>query len=159
MCKGTLFLICPECHIEQTINQHFQGESYFLTSLGTVFNINEDNYIKSIIEFIEYQDIKNIVIVNDCSCRFINSVVGNEKGFETRAEEILRVLHLKGIIEILPEKHLHKRAQKLAELNIQHQVRSIKEISFFFNKIKNKEIEIKGMIYEREIDSFYEVTI
>ncbi|HEY8400071.1 MAG TPA: carbonic anhydrase [Cytophagaceae bacterium] len=159
MKRASLFLICPDCCIENPIQQHFKGESYFLTALGSVFNLSDENYLETITEFIKLHNIEEIIIVNDCSCRFIQSVICNEKGFQTKAEEILKIIHLSGVLEITSESHAYKKAYKLAELNIQHQAHAIKEIDALNNKIQKNEIRLKGLIYERASDSFFEVAV
>jgi carbonic anhydrase len=159
MNKARLFLICPGCHIENAIRKHFDGSLFFLTALGSVFDTSGLSYASGMNELLINENISEIIIVNDSSCKFIRAVLNNEKGFDTEAEEVLQVLHSTCQIEIWSEKKLSRRAFKLAELNVKQQAQSLKETAYIGNKIDNKEIGIKGVIYEREKKSFSEISL
>jgi carbonic anhydrase len=159
MNKSKLFLICPDCHIEQIIRTNFHGNLFFLTALGSVFDTFSYNYTGCINNFLKSENIREIIVVNDSSCRFIQSVLNNKKGNETNAEEVLQVLFLTCQIELLAEKKLNRRSFKLAELNIKQQVQTLKEDIFIENVLEKKEIKLKGMIYERDKNIFSEINI
>jgi carbonic anhydrase len=159
MNKAKLFLICPDCHLENEIKRHFEGNLFFLTALGSVFNTSELSYASCINEFLVNENIYEIIIVNDCSCSFIQTVLNNGKGFDTAAEEVLKVLHLACHIEICAERKLSRKAFKLAELNIKQQAQSLKETAYIGNKIENRVIGLKGVIYEREKNIFAEINL
>ena len=159
MIRSKLFLICPDCHLESRIRAHFPGHLYFLTALGSVFDAFGYNYEDHIQGFLTSENIKQIIIVNDCSCRFIQSVVKNEKGYETEAEEVLQVLFSNCQIELLAEKQLNRRAFRLAELNIQQQAQTLKEHAFIGNRFETNKMELKGMIYDRSINVFTEISL
>jgi len=52
MKKQNLFLICPVCYIENAIRDRYGVDSYFLTALGTVFNLYEFEYAEEVNQFI-----------------------------------------------------------------------------------------------------------
>ena len=85
MKKNKLFLICPDCHIEHVIKDNFKGNVFFLTALASVFDSFDYNYTDHIKEFLKAENIEEIIVLNDCSCRFINSVLTSEKGYKTHA--------------------------------------------------------------------------
>jgi carbonic anhydrase len=157
--KAKLFLICPSCHIENHIRKHFDGSLFFLTALGSVFDTSGLSYASGMNELLINENISEIIIVNDSSCKFILAVLNNGKGFHTGAEEVLQILHSTCQIEIWSEKKMSRRAFKLAELNIKQQAQSLKETAYIGNKISNKEIGIKGLVYEREEKSFSEISL
>jgi carbonic anhydrase len=154
-----LFLICPDCHLENIIKKHFEGELFFLTALGSVFNTSSAEYAAGITRFLAKENVREIIIVNDSSCRFIHSVLNNNEGYKTKAEEVLEVIHSNCQIEILKEKKSGRSASKLAELNILQQADSLKETIFIGKKISKKNIVLRGMIYERGRNVFTEVAI
>lgn len=159
MNRSKLFLVCPDCHLEMAVQKHFKGNLYFLTALGSVFNTTCPHYAESIDTLVVQEHIEEVIVVNDCSCRFIQTVLNNDKGYETCAEEVLQVLHYNCQIELLAEKNIGRRAFKLAELNIQQQADSLKETSFIGERIERKKIRLRGLIYERDKGVFSEVEL
>jgi carbonic anhydrase len=132
---------------------------FFLTALGSVFDISQSDYAESINQLLINENIKEVIVVNDCSCRVIQSVLNNKKGYATEAEEVLQVLFSTCQIEVLAEKKVNKRAFKLAELNIRQEAQSLKEAAFIGKKLEEKEIGLKGMIYERDKKNFSEINL
>jgi carbonic anhydrase len=159
MNKAKLFFICPGCQIENHIRKHFEGNLFFLTALGSVFDTSELSYASAMNELLVNEKISEIIVVNDSSCKFIRAVLNNEKGFDTEAEEVLQVLHSMFQIEIWMEEKMGRRAFKLAELNIKQQAQSLKETAYIGDKIERKEIGIRGVIYDRGKNSFSEISL
>jgi len=159
MNKARLFLLCPECYLELEIKKHFTGKLYFLTALGSVFDVSDAGYRESIQNFINKKNINEIIIVNNSSCRLIQSVLNDPKTCKTYPEEILQILYLNCQIEFLTEKNMHERAFRLSKLNIELQAELLREIDFIGDKIEKNETKVRGMIYERERNHFSEVIL
>jgi carbonic anhydrase len=153
-----LFLICPECSIEQKIRNVYGDNSFFLTALGTVFHIDSFEYAEEVNMFLSGEDVKELIIVNDVKCTFIENTLGS-KNHQTKAEQRLAELYLKhydsfDAIESKADKAIH-----LAKLNIYRQAYELTQTAFLNSKIEHGNIEIKGLIFNRETNEFTDVTV
>lgn len=158
MTQPSLFLICPDCHLESRIRDNFGNNSYFLTALGAVFDLSQFIYAEEINQIILSDKISDIYLVNDTECTFINNVISKEINYRTSAEKILNQLYQKhnSSFSNLP---LFKQQKRLAELSINNQANNFLDVAFIGNKIKNGEINIKGLILDRTTDCFDPVVI
>jgi len=158
MKKEKLYLICPDCHIEKIIRQKFGNDVYFLTALGSVFDISEFEYAEEVNRFINNEIILEIVIVNDIHCTFICNTVQRDKNYNTQAEKELTKLqeNNKPKFELLD---LDKRKELLAELNIYRQAYELLEVAFIGNKIKDGLLKLSGLIYNRENLTFKKIEL
>ena len=84
-----LFLICPDCHLEVPINREFGDHSFYLTALGTAFDLSEFEFMEEVNQLVIKEDIKEIILVNDHQCTFVKSALQNEVRYNTKAEKIL----------------------------------------------------------------------
>ncbi|RLD74687.1 MAG: hypothetical protein DRJ07_19450 [Bacteroidetes bacterium] len=157
MKKQNLFLICPECYIENAIRDKY-GDSYFLTALGTVFNIDEFEYAEEVNQFITNESIGTIYIVNDSSCTFIKNTIEGVNNSNTQAERVLKSIinNNKKQFDGLSDK---KQLMKLARLNTYRQAYELLNVAFIGNKIKDNHIKLKGLIYDRASSHFSEFDI
>jgi len=153
MKKEKLYLICPDCHIEQPIRQKINNDAYFLTALGSVFDISEFEYAEEVNQIVNNEIISEIVIVNDIHCTFITNTVHKDKNHETKAEKVLEKLMENNSIEFKPLK-LNQQKNHLAKLNIHRQAYDLLEVAFIGNKIRDRIIKISGLIYNREDKKF-----
>lgn len=154
MIKEKLYLICPDCHIEQAIRQNFGNNSYFLTALGTVFDMSEFEYAEEVNQLINNEEISEIVIVNDIHCTFISNTIQKNKNHKTIAEKELERL-LKNNNTAFDSISLIEQKRNLAKLNIYRQAYELLDVAFIGNKINDGFIDISGLIYNRE-DVTYE---
>ncbi len=158
MKKQNLFLICPECYIENAIRDKYGVDSYFLTALGTVFNIDEFEYAEEVNQFITNKSIGTIYIVNDSSCTFIKNTIEGITNSNTQAERVLKSIinNNKKQFDGLSDK---KQLMKLARLNTFRQAYELLNVAFIGNKIKDNLIILKGLIYDRANSHFSEFDI
>jgi len=154
MKKEKLYLICPDCHIEQSIRQKFGNNSYFLTALGTVFNITEFEYAEEVNQFINSETISEIIIVNDIQCTFICNTINKDKNHNTRAERELEKLMINNNSKFDSIEKVEQN-KLLAKLNIYRQYYELLDVAFIGNKINDEIINVSGLIYNR-IDSCFE---
>ena len=87
--NNKLFFICPFSQLEHFIREKYGDDVFFITTLDDVFQFEDANYAEVIRDFIKRENITDIFVVNDTSCRFIKSVLEKEKGFEIFSEEIM----------------------------------------------------------------------
>jgi hypothetical protein len=153
MVKEKLYLICPDCHIEQTIRQKYGSDSYFLTALGTVFDISEFECAEEVHQFINSETISEIVIVNDVHCTFIHNTISKDENHETNAEKVLQKLLLNNSPSF-NKTELYDQKRLLARLNIYRQAYALLDIAFIENKIAEGIIDLSGLIYNRENSEF-----
>lgn len=153
MKKEKLYLICPDCHIEQAIRQKHGSDSYFLTALGSVFDISEFEYAEEVNQFINNETISEIVIVNDVNCTFISNTIVKDKNHETKAEKVLQQLMLNNRSSFIQSEQADQK-KLLARLNIYRQAYELLEVAFIGNKITDGIIDLSGLIYNRENSEF-----
>lgn len=151
--KEKLYLICPDCHIEQAIRQKFGSDAYFLTALGSVFDISEFEYAEEVNQFINNETISEIIIVNDIQCTFICNTVERDKNHETRAERKLEQLMADNDSKF-NSISLEEQKQLLAKLNIYRQAHDLFNVAFIGNKIADGMIRLSGLIYNRDDSTF-----
>lgn len=147
--KTKLYLICPDCHIEQSIRQKYGSNSYFLTALGAVFDVSEFEYIEEVNRLINNKTISEIVIVNDIHCTFICNTIEKDKNHGTRAEEVLE--------NLIVNNSFRFRKIGLIEqtrLNIYRQGYDLLNVAFIGNKIVDRVIGLSGLIYNRKNSIF-----
>jgi len=152
-----LYLICPDCQIENAIRHKFGNDAYFLTALGSVFDISEFEYAEEVNQFINKEIIKEIIIVNDFDCTFIINAIKKQGDHNTKAEKELLLLQNTNISEF---RNLDYEEQKitLVKLNICRQAYALLDVAFIGNKIKDGSINVNGLIYNRKM-SFFEKII
>jgi carbonic anhydrase len=153
-----LFLVCPDCFIEQKIRNKYGNNSFFLTALGTVFYIDSFEYAEEVNTFLSCKDIKELIIVNDTRCTFIKNTLG-VKNNQTKVEQRLAELYLKNYDSFETIESKVDQRTHLEKLNIYRQVHELRQTAFLSSKIKNGDIEVKGLIYNRDMDEFTEITI
>lgn len=144
--NNKLFLVCPFSCMENFIRQKYGDDVFFITALGAVFQFEDVNYTEVLRDFIIRENITEITIVNDKSCRFIKSVLEKEKGFETFSEEVMLTLLIDNYSVIMHNKSLIEQTKALAELNIRRQVKEILANELFLQTIIQENVRIKGLI-------------
>jgi carbonic anhydrase len=147
--KAKLYLICPDCQIENIIRSKFEKDSYFLTALGAVFNMSEFKYAEEVNHYINKLDISEIVIVTDVDCTFKKAVVCQDETFDTRAERELTKLRVNNN-SLFEDLGVEEEKKMLAKLNIYQQTLNLLNIAFIGNKIRENKIKISGLIYHRK---------
>jgi len=152
-----LFLICPDCYIEQPIRNEFGDNCFFLTALGTVFDLTSFEYLEEINQFIVRENIQQIYLVNDSSCTFIKNAVEGDVKFDTKAEKVL--LDIKSSSsEIKNLSTDEQKCSKIAELNLKRLAYELTESAFIGQKIDDNAIELKGVLYDRASKQFSELS-
>jgi len=152
-----LFFVCPDCFLEGKIRRHFDGESYFLTALGGVFQPASFEYAEKVNELLSRNEIREICIVNDNHCTFTQNVVnGKKSSCSVRAEEVLQQVY-RGNPRTFSQAQDKKEEQtRLAQLNIIRQALQLRDTAYIGERIETEGVQLKGFVYDRERDCFEE---
>jgi hypothetical protein len=109
---NNLFLVCPDCYIEQALRIQYGTDSFFLTALGTVFDMDTFEYAEEVNQFIASEEVGSIYIVNDVCCTFIQNPLVGDKNFDTKAEKVIKSLIKNNEKEISSLVDDHGKAKK-----------------------------------------------
>lgn len=153
-----LFLVCPDCFMEQKVRAQYGSDSYFLTALGAVFHMDNFQYAEEVNAFLSGEDVKDIFIVNDVKCTFIQNTLST-KNHETKAEQKLAQLYLDNYDRFEELSSDEEKKEKLALLNIKRQAKDLLEVAFIGTKIRDHQLTVKGLLYNRKTDTFKEVSL
>ena len=157
--KNKLFLICPDSQIEPFIKEQYGQGVLFLTALGAVFNFQEINYVEAIRDLLQRESIEEIYIINDTSCRFIKSILEQEKGFGTKAEQVILDLLIDNYSNIMAGASLTEKKKKLAGFNIQRQALEIVSNELLLPCMAQSQISLKGLITTKAKGQLKEVNL
>ncbi|RYU93373.1 hypothetical protein [Emticicia agri] len=89
-----LFIVCPFSGLETFIRKKYGNEVFFLTYAGTVLETHDFVYNLGVKHLIFKERIKTIYIVNDTSCRFINSIIKRKKLAGLTCEKVIEELYI-----------------------------------------------------------------
>ncbi|MDP4710607.1 MAG: hypothetical protein NWS63_05390 [Saprospiraceae bacterium] len=158
--SGALFLVCPDCQLEQKIRSAYGENSYFLTALGAVFERCEVTRAEELNQFLLAEDIHDIYVVNDTDCTFMKNAICREHNFHTRAEAVLKLLLRKNkALQEDPCCTVEEKAKRLAQLNIFRQSIDLMDTAYIGHKIQDHDLELHGLIYNRTTQVFEEVAM
>ena len=156
--KKKLYLICPDCCIEEKIRLEYGNHTYFLTALGSVFNMANFEYAEEVNDLLNRESISDICIVNDIQCSFLENTFTKKFQSNTRAEQVLNSLYESN--EARFESLRPEQQQKiLARLNIVRQAKELMKIPIIGNKISNQTIKVSGLLYDRKAQEFEKFNI
>lgn len=159
MMNNKLFLICPFSCLENKLQSKYGEDIYFLTSLGAVFQFNENEYLLELKQFLIREKINEICIVNDTSSRFINGIIKKNNLYGIKSEKIIEELYLAHYQSDFHNQPLIAQQKKLAELNIKNQANSLIQSNILGNFIVECNIVINGLIISNEKEIFQEINI
>ncbi len=109
-----LFLVCPFCQIERFINKHF-GDALFLTAPASVFDFDDNEFLKAVKKTIQREKITDIYLVGEVSCCMIQYALRNESRTGLRCEsEIYDLLSKTDTAFSLTEKLLKKQLYEMS---------------------------------------------
>ena len=146
--KNKLFLICPNSQLEHFLGCKYKN-AYFLTALAAVFKLKEPTYVKELIDFTERESVKEVIVVNNVACRFIESVLLKQKGHGTYAEEVLVDLLIDNYAAVMGSGSAEAQKMRLAELNVQRQMEQFLSIDYFLQQVVLQRMKVKGLVTSR----------
>jgi hypothetical protein len=156
---NTVFLICPDCHIEQAIRNWFGRNCYFLTALGAVFHFNNFEFAEEVHQFVAGEGVKYIYIVNALSCTFVRRVAQGEVVRNVDGVNVLMSLAVDCKEDIDRVGNPGADAFFTAKTNILRQARELSDAAYFRHEIEAGDIVLKGLIYDRNEHVFMEMPI
>lgn len=149
-----LHLICPTDGLESTINNRFNYDNYFYTSLGNSV-VFDDNTVCQIKSLIKKHDIKEVSFVLSSENSIVFDALGNQNFSDIRG---LNNFYLE-----INKQRVHSRELWRIDDN-QYAILSyylnnkINELQFELNNLHIKPIKISGKIYNKQegiFDSIY----
>jgi carbonic anhydrase len=115
--------------------------------MGTIFHLKETHYyLESVKSFIARENIAEIFVVSDTSCRFINNALTNAKNTGSYSEKVIQKLLNDNYTHVMHEKTIEQQQLKLAELIVGYQSAEFKKSNIFQQQIIQKKLEIKELI-------------
>ncbi len=154
-----LFIVCPFSSLETFIRSNYGNEIFFLTYAGTVLEPDNFIYNLGIKQLVFKEKIKTIYIVNDTSCRFINSIIKRKQLTGLTCEKVIEELYVDYYFTYFESLPLSEQLYNLAELNIKNQINRILDSKLFKDFIYKSGIEIKGIITSKENNLLKEIQV
>lgn len=156
--KNKLFLLCPECQLEHLIREKFGDDICFLTALGAVFDFRSIAYLEELGDFIKREAIKEIIIVNDTSCLFIENLLEIREEYEVNNDAIINAF-IDNYTYIMSGDSLMEEKKRLAECNIRRQAHEIINNQFLYSAIMAAGINLKGLITTKKENQVEEIDL
>lgn len=145
-----LFIICPECYIEQCIRQSFE-ECFFVTALGSVCSILDERFWHEVDDFIDREGIKEAYIVGDFYCGFIDSTLKLKPETNTDAEKRLSKI----MLSLNDEASMDNKKIALCKANIIESAQSwLKQSQLMTERVSKGGVGLKGLLFDRSKQSF-----
>lgn len=154
--SNKLFLVCPFSRMENFIRQKYGDGIFFITAMAAVFQSEEQEYLEELKALIERESITEIIIANDTSCRFINSILKKENGFDSTAEKVLQEIFNDHYSDIIQHKSLHEQQGTLAMLNVKHQANEMLK-SILFQQNHSNKIKFTGLVTTKTSNRIKEI--
>jgi hypothetical protein len=154
-----LFIVCPFSCLETFIKKNYGDDAIFLTYAGTVLEPHDFVFNLGIKHLILKEKIKKIYLVNDTSCRFINSIIKRKQLIGLTCEKIIEELYIENYFSYFQSQPVLAQQHNLAELNIKSQINRILKFKLFNDFIAESGIEIKGIITSKERNAIKELQI
>lgn len=157
--NNKLFLVCPFSCMENFIRKKYGDDVFFLTAMGNIFQFEESEYLETIKDFIERENIKEIFVVSDTSCRFLNSALKNETGYDSYSETVIQNLLRDNYALVMNEKTIEQQQIKLAELIVNYQASELKKSGCFQQEIILNKILIRELVTSKKTNQIIQLTI
>jgi len=145
--------------MELYLQKKYGNEAYFITAPASIIQWDEKEYTEAISDFIKKESIREIYLVNDTGCRFIDSIINKQKLYGLYAEKILEDIYIENFFLCFQNTPLSDKKMKLAELNINYQIDKILKYSALGHYILNDNIHLKGLISSKKENLYKEINI
>lgn len=157
--SSKLFLVCPFSCMEPFIRKKFGNNIFFITSMATESQFHNIPYLEFVKNTIACENISQIFIVNDTSCRFINGILTGKKSLGTAAEENIQNVFINNYSLIMRQPSIADKAKTLAALNIKQQALEIWQNELFKRQIIQQNIHIRGLITNKSQNKIIEIAL
>ncbi|MDO8951384.1 MAG: hypothetical protein Q7U86_02105 [Draconibacterium sp.] len=155
--NNKLFFICPFSQLENFIREKYGDDVFFITAMGTIFQFDETEYLESIKDFINRENITEIFVVSDTSCRFINNALINENNTGSYSETVIKNLLKDNYAFVMKEKTIEQQQIKLAELIVNYQASELLKPECFQQQIIQNKILIKELITSKKTNQIIQL--
>jgi carbonic anhydrase len=155
--KNKLFLVCPFSNMENFIHLKYGEDVFFISAMATHAHFHDAKYLESVIDFISNQQIGEIYIVNDTSCRFLNAVLNGDSTADSTSEKSIQQLLVDNYAWIMQQRTRSEQLKILANLNIKKQTFEIRMNERFSSLILQYNIGIKGLITTKSENEIVEI--
>ncbi|MFA0964089.1 hypothetical protein AB9P05_19935 [Roseivirga sp. BDSF3-8] len=153
-----LFFICPECFIENTIRENFDGEHFFLTSLGLVVDKPSPDYANVLNKMCERENIEEICLIQDSQCTFIKESIRAKHAYKCSENIFLHELFQDNLHRFSSKMDIHTIRETLAMVNIEHQMGVLADAPVLADKIRSGEISLKGFVLNSHTNELKEIS-
>ncbi|MEY4876295.1 MAG: hypothetical protein RL708_1444 [Bacteroidota bacterium] len=157
--NNKLFLVCPFSCMENFIRQKYGDDVFFITAMGTVFKLEEREYLETIKQFISRENITEIFVVSDTSCRFIKNVLKNEINSGSHSETVIQNLLRDNYALVMNEKTIEQQQIKLAQLIVNYQAEELKKTNCLQQQILQNKILIRELVTSKNSNQIIQLTI
>jgi len=149
MKTNKIYIVCPFSQMEEFIRNNIDNNAYFITGAAGRINFDDMLLPEILSHIILREKIKEIIIVNDINCMFIDNVLNNKISYPNKAYNFLKKL-ISDYREAFPStKPIEERRHLLAKLNINDHSREIKSNSVLKYLFTRSSIKISGIIANR----------
>lgn len=138
-----LFLLCPLIHGEVYLRNRFGNESFFMTALGSVFDLTNHSYAESLIHLLLEEDISEIFHVHDIGSPLLRSIVNEEVTYNSISRQLLSELYNENYGNIIQEPN---KVASLALIHMKHQVNLFLQHPRLSAIIIENKISIQGLL-------------
>lgn len=157
MKNNKLFLVCPFSQMEPYITNNIDKNAYFITGITGRLCLSNDDYLCQLQMLLFNKNIRELIVVNDVNCIFINEVLSNNSIYKTAATKLLESLFLENRELFLAQASIGKSKHLLAKLNVIDTYLKIINNNFLKETFSDLEIEVSGLISNKLTKSIKKV--
>jgi carbonic anhydrase len=157
--NNKLFLVCPFSCMEIFIRNKYGDDVFFITATGTVLQLGKKEYFETVKVLIDRNNITEIFVVSDTSCRFINNTLKNESGSGSYSEMVIQNLLTDNYALVMNEKAIEQQQIKLAKLIVNYQAAELKKTDYFRQKIIQNKIKVRELVTSRKTNQIIELSL
>lgn len=157
--KNKLFIVCPFSQMETYLQKKYGNDVYFISAPAAIAQWNQKEYTEAISDFIKRESIREIFLVNDTDCRFIESIINKQKLYGLYSEKILESIYIECFFSHFKNASPLEKKMKLAELNIHYQIRELMKFNALRHYIPKEDVQLKGLITSKKENLYQEITI
>lgn len=150
---SNLYFICPFSQLEPYLREQFGQDHLFATAMAGIPPLQDPQYCLEIASIIRRNRVKEIVMVNDIECRFLQGVLQRDNVGDTPCVNQLRQLYSEFLLEILVRGTSEKQAKCFAVINLVEQSRRLVQCKVLGPLIEAQGIQLKGMVTNRSAGS------
>lgn len=155
--KNRLFLVCPFSNMETFIRRKFNQDVYFLTAMAGHAPFYDLKYTEAVLEVMKRENITELILINDTSCRFMHAILTGGQLHGTPAEEKLQQLFAEHFEEIMQQPTLSAQLKAFATLNIRKQLQEMFNNAYLRAFVQKNRLEIKGLITNKAEEEVVEI--